>query len=187
MDWGWISMDKWSIYLNWFQACTDSQNVGQDIVGASLCLILSGFNNYREMPGSSILCFIWELKKMVEFILKTQSYFRKMVYEDYPLTLLQYPLLFYKDVPYVHNQYILLRNARKINSSFTYVPRTCRGEPCVRPPNKNRLRTYARGKRFKFTFEHRFDTGFCPAGEHKVRPFIVFAHRFDTSFCSRRT
>jgi len=26
-----------------------------------------------------------------------------------------------------------LRNARKINSSFTYVPRTCRGEPCVRP------------------------------------------------------
>jgi len=26
-----------------------------------------------------------------------------------------------------------VRNARKINSSFTYVRRTCRGEPCVRP------------------------------------------------------
>jgi hypothetical protein len=38
-------------------------------------------------------------------------------------------------------------------------------------PNNNRLRTYARGKRFKFTFEHRFDKGFCPAGEHKVRPY----------------
>jgi hypothetical protein len=28
---------------------------------------------------------------------------------------------------------VQLGNARKINSSFTYVPRTCRGEPCVRP------------------------------------------------------
>jgi len=27
----------------------------------------------------------------------------------------------------------VIRNAQKINSSFTYVPRTCRGEPCVRP------------------------------------------------------
>jgi len=26
-----------------------------------------------------------------------------------------------------------LRNARKINSSFTYVPARCRGEPYVRP------------------------------------------------------
>ena len=27
------------------------------------------------------------------------------------------------------------------------------------------------------------DNGFCPAGEHKVRPYIGFSHRFDTCFC----
>ncbi|ETR72444.1 MAG: hypothetical protein OMM_07506, partial [Candidatus Magnetoglobus multicellularis str. Araruama] len=27
------------------------------------------------------------------------------------------------------------------------VQNQCRGEPCVRPPNNNRLRTYVRGKR----------------------------------------
>jgi len=26
-----------------------------------------------------------------------------------------------------------IRNTRKISSPFNYVPRTCRGEPCVRP------------------------------------------------------
>ena len=35
------------------------------------------------------------------------------------------------------NEHVIFRaflmNARKINSSFTYVPRTCRGEPYVRP------------------------------------------------------
>jgi len=30
-----------------------------------------------------------------------------------------------------------LRNTRKISSPFTYVPRTCRGEPCVRPRTNN--------------------------------------------------
>jgi len=63
----------------------------------------------------------------------------------------------------------------------------CRGEPYVRPPNNNRLRSYVRDKRFYFILGHRFDTGFCPEGEHKVRPYIGFAHRFDTGFCSRRT
>ena len=38
-----------------------------------------------------------------------------------------------------------------------------------------------------FSNIHRFDTGFCSEGEHKVRPYIGFAHRFDTGFCSRRT
>ena len=32
---------------------------------------------------------------------------------------------------------LILRNTRKINSSFTYVPRTCRGEPYVRPRTNN--------------------------------------------------
>ena len=32
-------------------------------------------------------------------------------------------------------------------------------------------------------FFYRFDTGFCPEGEHKVRPYIGFAYRFDTGFC----
>jgi hypothetical protein len=31
----------------------------------------------------------------------------------------------------------LLRNSRKISSSFTYVPARCRGEPCVRPRTNN--------------------------------------------------
>ena len=31
----------------------------------------------------------------------------------------------------------LLRKTRKISSPFTYVPRTCRGEPCVRPRTNN--------------------------------------------------
>jgi hypothetical protein len=39
-----------------------------------------------------------------------------------------------------------------------------------------------RGNRFKFIFEHRFDTGFCPAGEHKVRPYIGFGHWLDFDY-----
>jgi hypothetical protein len=31
------------------------------------------------------------------------------------------------------------------NQYQTYVQKKCRGEPCVRPPNNNRLRTYVRG------------------------------------------
>jgi hypothetical protein len=31
-------------------------------------------------------------------------------------------------------------------------------------------------------FEHRFDTGFCPAGEHKVRPYIGFGHWLDIDY-----
>jgi hypothetical protein len=50
------------------------------------------------------------------------------------------------------------------------------------PPNNKRLRTYVRGKRFKFIFEHRFDTGFCSAGEHKVRPYIGFGNWLDLDY-----
>jgi hypothetical protein len=35
---------------------------------------------------------------------------------------------------------------------------------------------------FKFIFEHRFDTGFCSAGEHKVRPYIGFGHWLDFDY-----
>jgi hypothetical protein len=31
-------------------------------------------------------------------------------------------------------------------------------------------------------FEHRFDTGFCSAGEHKVRPYIGFGHWLDFDY-----
>ena len=34
------------------------------------------------------------------------------------------------------------------NRNPTNVRNQCRGEPHVRPPNNNRLRTYARGKLF---------------------------------------
>jgi len=39
--------------------------------------------------------------------------------------------------------------ASKKNRNPTNVRNQCRGEPYVRPPNKNRLRTYVQGKREK--------------------------------------
>jgi hypothetical protein len=36
------------------------------------------------------------------------------------------------------------------------------------------------GKRFKFILEHRLDKGFCPEGEHKVRPYIGFGYWLDS-------
>ena len=57
------------------------------------------------------------------------------------------------------------------NQYQTYEQKQCRGEPYVRPYN---------------AFAHRFDIGFCSAGEHKVRPYIglisVFVRRANTRF-----
>jgi len=59
------------------------------------------------------------------------------------------------------------------NRNQTYVRNQCRGEPCVRPPNNNRLRSYVRGKRFYFILGHRFDTGFCPEANIRFAPTLV--------------
>jgi len=43
-------------------------------------------------------------------------------------------------------QELNVRNARKINSSFTYVRRTCRGEPYVRPSYIGTKTLFVRGR-----------------------------------------
>jgi hypothetical protein len=35
-------------------------------------------------------------------------------------------------------------------------------------------------------FGHRFVSGYCSEGEHKVRPYICFEYRLDFGYCQRQ-
>ena len=65
---------------------------------------------------------------------------------------------------------------RMSNRNPSNVRNQCRGEPYVRPPDKNRYQTYVRQWIWNDCLGHRFSTDCCSEGEHKVRPYIGFGH-----------
>ena len=62
------------------------------------------------------------------------------------------------------------------NRNQTYEQNQCRGEPYVRPPDKNRYQAYVRDRIRNVFLGHRLANDCCSESEHKVRPYIGFGH-----------